>query len=407
MCVKTLLSAAVFLFGVQAAWAQVPEGAGPNLVPNPGFEDRKPNVALPKDDVDGSAAFRLVIGDWTSPSQTTPDWLIVPQSKIVEAKRNKELINEPHGGSKMVGILTHNPQSERHDTYREYIQARLIKPLRVGAEYYFEFWVCMDHRAKFASNNIGFVLSPSPLTRMDAQNKWSPILDAKPDYNITEVINENKREWVRYSGTFKAANRAQYLIMGNFFDNKATIMKDVGRGGTFENAYYFLDDIVICELHPEPEKPVVVEPTPPPTLAEEPMEVGKKIELDHVYFETAKWKLLPESSAQLDELVALMEKHPTMEIEIAGHTDSRGSDSDNQKLSENRTRSVYEYLVEKGVSKSRMAYKGYGEKDPRADNDTEEGRAKNRRVEFVVTKIESGVDVNIKNDTKSYQGGDK
>ncbi len=403
MRIKILLSAAALLFSVQL-WAQVPEGAGPNLVPNPGFEDRKPNVALPKDDVDGSAAFRLVIGDWTSPSQTTPDWLIVPQSKVIEAKRNKELINEPHGGNKMVGILTHNPQSERHDTYREYIQARLTKPLRVGAEYYFEFWVCMDHRAKFASNNIGFVLSPAPMTRMDAQNKWSPILDAKPDYNVAEVINEGKREWVRYSGTFKAANRAQYLVMGNFFDNKATIMKDVGRGGTFENAYYFLDDIVICELHPEPEKPAFV---PPPTLVEEPMEIGKKIELDHVYFETSKWKLLPESSAQLDELVTLMEKHPTMEIEIAGHTDSRGSDSDNQKLSENRTKSVYEYLIEKGVPASRMAYKGYGEKEPRTDNDTEEGRAKNRRVEFVVTKIENGVDVNIKNDTKTYQGGDK
>jgi OmpA-OmpF porin, OOP family len=412
MRIKNLLTTACFLAGFASPiFAQIPEGAGPNLVPNPSFEDRKPNVSLPKDDADGSAAFRLTIADWLSPTYTTPDWIIIPQSKVAEAKRKGQATNEAHTGFKMVGILTHNPKSERSDTYREYIQVKLTTPTKPNKEYYFEFWACIDHNSKFASNNLGIFLSPAPITRNDAGNKWAPILDIVPDKNHSDVINEKKREWVRISGTVTPTSSCNFLIIGNFFDNNATIMKEINSAGIFENSYYLIDDVALHEVKPEPPKaepepePEVI---PPPTLAEEPMEVGKKIELDHVYFETAKWKLLEQSSTQLDELVVLMSKHPTMEIEIGGHTDSRGSDSDNQKLSENRTRSVYEYLIGKGVDKTRMAYKGYGEKQPKTDNDTEEGRAQNRRVEFTVLKIDSpNTEVIIKDEKKDYQGGDK
>lgn len=411
MNTKYYLSLAVLLAALSPLSAQVPEGAGPNLVPNPSFEDRKPNVSLPKDDTDGSAAFRLTIAEWQSPTYTTPDWLILPPSIVAADKRKGKLTNEARTGFKMVGILTHNPKSDRSDTYREYIQVKLTEPTKPNQEYYFEFWACRDVNSKYASNNLGIFLSPAPITRNDAGNKWSPILDIVPDKNESKVINEKKIEWVRISGTVTPTSSCSFLLIGNFFDNKAIIMPEVNPSGIYENSYYLIDDVALHEVNP---KPVAVpEPEPvatpePPTLAEEPMIIGKKIQLNHVYFETSKWKLLPESSAQLDELVVLMEKHPTMEIEIGGHTDSRGSDSDNQKLSENRTRSVYEYLLEKGVDKARMNYKGYGEKEPKTTNDTEEGRAQNRRVEFTVLKIETpNTEVIINNDKKAYQGGDK
>lgn len=408
MRLKQLIATSFLMGSISPLWAQIPEGAGPNLVPNPSFEDRRPNVALPKEDSDGSAAFRLTILDWMSPTYTTPDWIIMPPSVAAAAKRKGESVNEAHTGFKMVGILTHNPISERSDTYREYIQVKLKEPTKPNKEYYYEFWVCRHVNSKFASNNIGIFLSPAPITRNDAENKWSPILDVVPDKNVKTVINENKIEWVRVSGTVTPKNACSFVIIGNFFDNNALIMKEVNPAGIFQNSYYLIDDVAIHEVKPEPE-PTIPEPTPePPTLAEEPMEVGKKIELDHVYFETAKWKLLPESSKQLDELVDLMTKYPSMEIEIGGHTDSRGSDSDNQKLSENRTKSVYEYLVAQGVDAARMKYKGYGEKQPKTENETEEGRAQNRRVEFMVLKIDApNVEVDIKNEKKDYQGGDR
>jgi len=82
-----------------------------------------------------------------------------------------------------------------------------------------------------------------------------------------------------------------------------------------------------------------------------------------------------------------MEANPTMDIEIAGHTDSDGSSSSNETLSDNRANAVYSYLLENGVAKERLTFKGYGEEKPVATNETEEGKALNRRVEFVIINI--------------------
>ena len=76
-----------------------------------------------------------------------------------------------------------------------------------------------------------------------------------------------------------------------------------------------------------------------------------------------------------------------MHIEIRGHTDSKGSDSYNLRLSENRAKAVFEYLISKGISEKRLQYKGYGKTMPIDTNDTEEGRANNRRVEFKITAL--------------------
>ena len=76
-----------------------------------------------------------------------------------------------------------------------------------------------------------------------------------------------------------------------------------------------------------------------------------------------------------------------MRIEIGGHTDSKGSDSYNLRLSENRAKAVYDYLILKGISEKRLQYKGYGKNKPIDTNDTEEGRANNRRVEFQILSM--------------------
>jgi outer membrane protein OmpA-like peptidoglycan-associated protein len=82
-----------------------------------------------------------------------------------------------------------------------------------------------------------------------------------------------------------------------------------------------------------------------------------------------------------------MENNPTLKIEIQGHTDNTGTDEKNKALSENRAKSVYQYLIDKGVSAGRLSYKGYASSKPIGPNNTESGRAKNRRTEFVVTAI--------------------
>lgn len=104
--------------------------------------------------------------------------------------------------------------------------------------------------------------------------------------------------------------------------------------------------------------------------------------LEGVEFDYDKATLRPEASAILDKTAASLEHWANASIEVAGHTDDRGSDEYNMKLSEQRAEAVRNYLISKGISADRLTAKGYGETKPVADNATEEGRFKNRRVEL-------------------------
>src|SRR5690554_6311239 len=115
--------------------------------------------------------------------------------------------------------------------------------------------------------------------------------------------------------------------------------------------------------------------------------IGSKIVLKNIFFDYGKETLRPTSLPELDRLVALLNSYPSMTIEIGGHTDNHGSLKFNTDLSEARAKSVVDYLVDKGISKSRLTYKGYAYLQPIATNDTEEGRQENRRVEFKVISI--------------------
>ncbi|MCX8079813.1 MAG: OmpA family protein [Bacteroidia bacterium] len=114
------------------------------------------------------------------------------------------------------------------------------------------------------------------------------------------------------------------------------------------------------------------------------VEVGNVIVLKNIFFDFDKATLRPESMNELDRLVKLLNDNPTLKIELSSHTDSKGSDEYNMKLSENRSKSVVDYLISKGISASRLVAKGYGETKPIDTNDTEEGRQNNRRTEFKI-----------------------
>jgi len=116
------------------------------------------------------------------------------------------------------------------------------------------------------------------------------------------------------------------------------------------------------------------------------IEPAKEFTLDHVYFETGKAQLKKESFIELDELVEMMNYKKSITIEISGHTDDEGAESDNLLLSKNRAESVKKYLVQHGITASRILTRGYGESRPVADNSTEEGRQMNRRTDVRILK---------------------
>lgn len=105
-----------------------------------------------------------------------------------------------------------------------------------------------------------------------------------------------------------------------------------------------------------------------------------------IFFDFDKATLQSSSYPELNRAVALMKANPSMEVEIAGYTDAQGTDAYNKDLSQRRANTVRDYLVRQGIESSRVTAMGYGEANPVATNDTDDGRAENRRVEFVVKR---------------------
>ena len=117
------------------------------------------------------------------------------------------------------------------------------------------------------------------------------------------------------------------------------------------------------------------------------VKVGKKVVLNNILFESGKAVLTKGSYTEVDRLLNILRENALMKIEVSGHTDKTGSEPLNFKLSEERSKAVVEYLVLKGIDRSRLQYKGYGSLQPIDVNTTPAGRAKNRRVEFKILEF--------------------
>ena len=117
-----------------------------------------------------------------------------------------------------------------------------------------------------------------------------------------------------------------------------------------------------------------------------PIEIGQVVRLNNVFFDFDKFNLRNESFVELDRVVQLLKENPGIEIEMSAHTDSKGADDYNYRLSDDRARSVREYIVSKGIDEKRIVSQGYGETKPVSTNETDEGRQLNRRVEFKIIK---------------------
>lgn len=135
------------------------------------------------------------------------------------------------------------------------------------------------------------------------------------------------------------------------------------------------------ELTTSSHKPILIE------ISLEKLKVGNNLILKNIFFNTNEYDILPTSLIELGTLTELLENNPGMNIEIQGHTDNIGNESQNEKLSFNRAKSVYDFLISKKIASKRLTYKGYGETRPIKSNDTEDNRKQNRRTSFIITKI--------------------
>ena len=195
------------------------------------------------------------------------------------------------------------------------------------------------------------------------------ILDSENQEPVVAKLELIDTDQSRVIGTAVSNQKGEYHI--NLPQKKAYGVEIMARG------YLFYLDVV--DIDPNTSDQIVYR-----DFLIDRVEVGAKVVLENIFFEFAKATLKTESYQSLQQVVKFLENNPSIRLEISGHTDNVGSMRSNMKLSEERAKSVVDYLVEQGIAPSRLEYKGYAYTQPIAPNDTNEGRELNRRVEFKV-----------------------
>ncbi len=336
-----------FSLFISLTWSQ-------NLVPNPSFEasNRRPAAML-----DDGIEFTRAVPGWVSPNRASSDFI------TSRFRSSKVLKMPPHTGDNMIGVVVQGAH------WAEYVSAKLKEPLEVGKKYYVEFWISAP--PSYNKNPTGTPLFNDHFgIRFDKKLYFTDtkIIEKKPQIIAQSGNRLEPKIWKKINGSFVATEAHTHIYIGQFFNQ--TKPEDI------IECYFFIDDIFVEKLEKEAEQ---FEPSKSYKIK------GKvaSIVMENIYFETDKYDLLPESFQELNKLVNIMQRNPTMTINIKGHTDSEGDVTHNQKLSENRANSVYNYLVQQGINASRLSHEGHGLSQPIAANTTAEGRQKNRRVEFV------------------------
>lgn len=271
--------------------------------------------------------------------------------------------------------------------YKEYLQVKLADALHRGTTYQFEMYIRLAFWSNVSLKSFGALF-----TKTGLKTQGDVVKTALIDSVSKKGSFINGYQWFKISGKYIADGGEKYVTIGCFHPQ---IKKDMIRMNKFKfgfkEAYYFIDDVSLIKAKETVEK-VKVEIVGSFIADEDSVlevksniKVGEKIQLKNIFFENGHYYLLPESYSELNKLAQYLIRNPNMQVQINGHSDNSGSKAKNQRLSEQRAREVFEYLIKKGVQ-NKMYFKGYGSSVPIASNDDDIGKAKNRRVEFEIIK---------------------
>jgi outer membrane protein OmpA-like peptidoglycan-associated protein len=355
-----------------------------NLVKNPSFEEFK---KLPKKP---SQIDR--INFWSTANKgNSADFMHTKGYNILKSKTPTELklrysAFERNGeyyiartGDACVGIYAQGfmeTQTNIKWSVREYILSSLIEPLKKDKSYCVSFYILYrpgDNKSKLGATSIGMYLGMNiPVDKKNGYlNYEAQIITNKPE------ILTSKNRWKRVCSLYTAIGGENTLVIGNFENSQNKL--DIGY-----NAYYFIDDVSVIGINHENTCDCIENINDSIETKQFVSELNKPIRLENISFEFAKSVLQDSSFVELDRLVSELKKHKSYQITLSGYTDNIGKEEDNLKLSVERAKAVAEYLISQGVEKKRVIYKGYGSLKPIADNESEEGKKTNRRVEFII-----------------------
>ncbi len=342
-----------------------------NLVLNPSFEEHHNcPVRLGNFDTD--------LANWSAPTMGSTDYFHAC-SEAMGTPKNFNGTQISDFGKGYAGFYLYAP-----DNYREYMQAELAAPLIKGVTYELSFFVSLAERSDFAINEFGVVFSRK---KLDVQiqkelSKMQLYKDKENDFSYLEIgysyFANDTKDWMLVSTSYVAEGNEKYMILGNFKNNPKT-RKFLFKKGAKQGAYYYVD---MVSLIPENGQQVAS------TMESETYTLNQKHMFKHVLFNFDEYQLLDSAKIGLKKTYDFLNSDPSLHIVIHGHTDGVGTENYNLNLSKNRCEAVAAYFLQLGLPKDRISWQGHGGTLPIAENTTDSGRQKNRRVEFILTKQE-------------------
>jgi outer membrane protein OmpA-like peptidoglycan-associated protein len=394
---------------------------GQNLVTNNSFEKYK---FLPKQTQYDTFP---CIG-WFCPNESTPDFFhAAANDERFSAPNNIIGFHPANNGKGYVAII---PITDIG--YMEHLSGSLLKPLEKEKQYKVGLSIRYTGRYKKISNllTIGLFLSNDTILKHRYKRKGIKDIDNyfirkyRREANLFELMNSDYvnvvdnienllvNKWLEKSTIYTAHGGEKIITIGVFFEKKSKrrkrinlLERNIFKNG--KNSYdsnfitkqlpsCLIDNVFVIPVNNLDEEIIsspnfirevkVIEKRKKEKSSFGSSKVGDKIKLTNFLFEFNKSVLLQKPFPELNRLANFMKEHPDVKIQINGHTDEVGSAEYNKKLSKERAEAVANYLIQNGIRQDRLKTKGFGNSEPIAPNDTEEGRLKNRRVEIEIIK---------------------
>jgi outer membrane protein OmpA-like peptidoglycan-associated protein len=353
----------IFMLVISLVFAPVASLFSQNMIPDSSFEEYR---RLPVKKNNSISCTK----NWVSPSEggagdyyhdLSPWWTGAPGNIF---GRQKPLTGDAYGGLCL------------RRKFCEYMSTKFSDTLKAGQEYRVEFYVCRAERSIGTVKELGMHFSRGILLGLPVSG-----VDFVPSIEFIENKGfRNKRKWVKYSAIYKANGFETSVMIGHFRNKNTKRFKGW--------SHYYFDDISVTPIYQDTLIDKVLNSNSEVTLENKiniKPTLNKAFSLNQINFEVNKSELLPSSFPEIEELVDLLRSDPSLQIQINGHTDGSGEEEFNVELSEARALSVASFLIDKGIDASRLQTKGYGSAHPLESNSSQEGRIKNRRVEFILS----------------------
>ena len=320
-----------------------------------------------------------ILTNWKQPTQGTPDYFH-ECSRKAGVPGNVFGKQDAYEGQAYAGLVTFT--SGKRD-YREYLQIKLDRPLTAGEVVCVEAQLSPADMSLFVTDGFGMCFSSGMLKQGNQKVISRKTQVANPRLHL---IDEHGF-WTKISDTFVAEGGEKWLTLGNFRnDSDLTILRRTREDGAVDAndwAYLYIDDLKV-ESVDKREDCSCVNDIIEETVHDPPLELGevREIEMSSILFQFDKDIITTESKEDLKDVIKLMKRRKVAFMEVIGHTDIIGKDGYNFDLSKRRAQAVIDYMSDQGTDPERLQISWRGSNLPVADNDSDLGRAKNRRVEF-------------------------